>query len=432
MIKKARLYHILNVFILLVPVIIDFFNGLIFFVLGSEISIGAMYRLALMGITLPFVVLVTNKWIKAWCTLLAVSFCVSWLVWNSHADYIELKSEFEFLARIMFPYFLLAYFLYIQEKYIFTFDYLLGLMVWFGAIGGGFLVFSLITGVGILSYDIYSYGVQSFFIAVNDIGLVLLISFAAAMYRMMAKITLLRVIVAFTIFGGLLATGSRTGSAGAAGVFLVFVLAPIFYGKKNVKMTKSFKMTFLGILMVVLISGLKIGYDIIQKYPYMLQKFEVLGEGESARAHLEKAATERIENRPMLLQVFGEGSFAFHKYVELGVTGGKTYSHGKLVEQDILDFLGSYGLITGFLMLGFPVAMLLINAINFLKNGRQFTDMAVCAMLALFIFHSFTAGHALNSPTVSTAIVVAYFYVFGYKKITKDEHFLKLKLGKTA
>ncbi len=425
MVDKVKLFKVLNIFILIIPVIIDFFNGLIFFVAGADISIGAMYRLALMGITLPFVVLVNNKPIKIWCTFLAVSFCVSWLVWNSYADFIDLKSEFEFLARIMFPYFLLAYFLYIQEKYIFTFDYIMGLMVWFGAIGGGFLVFSLITGVGILSYDIYSYGVQSFFIAVNDIGLVLLVSFAAAMYRMMAKISILRVIIAFTIFGGLIATGSRTGSAGAAGVFLIFILAPMFYGKKNVGMSSTFKTTFLSVLFLLLALAIKVGYDVIQEYPYMLQKFEVLGEGESARAHLEKAATERIENRPMLLQVFGEGSFAFHKYVELGVTGGKTYSKGKLVEQDILDFLGSYGLITGLMMLGFPVVMLIINGINFLRNGRKFRDMAICAMLALFIFHSFTAGHALNSPTVSTAIVIAYFYVFGYNKIQADEKFLK-------
>lgn len=425
MIDRIKLIKLFNIFLLVVPVVIDFFNGLIFFVAGADISIGAMYRLALMGITLPYVILATNKLIKIWCTLLVVSFCMSWLVWNSYADFIDLKSEFEFLARIMFPYFLLAYFLYIQEKYIFTFDYILGTMVWFGVIGGGLLVFSLITGIGILSYDIYSYGVQSFFIAVNDIGLVLLISFAAAMYRMMAKISLIRVVIAFTIFGGLLATGTRTGSAGAAGVFLVFILAPMFYGKNNVKMSSTFKAVFLGILFFILVGGLKVGYDIIQKYPYMLQKFEVLGEGESARYVLEKAATERIENRPMLLQVFGEGSFAFHKYVELGVTGGKTYSHGKLVEQDILDFLGSYGLITGLLMLGFPVSMLIINGINFLRNGRKFRDMAICVMLTLFIFHSFTAGHALNSPTVSTAIVVAYFYVFGYKKIKQDEKFIR-------
>lgn len=76
-------------------------------------------------------------------------------------------------------------------------------------------------------------------------------------------------------------------------------------------------------------------------------------------------------------------------------------------------------------MLGFPVSMLIINGINFLRNGRKFRDMAICVMLTLFIFHSFTAGHALNSPTVSTAIVVAYFYVFGYKKIKQDEKFIR-------
>jgi len=429
---KKRLFQIFTLFILVVPVIVDFFNGFIFYVLGSEVSIGALYRIALLGATLPFVILVSNKPVKIWCSLLFIVFCISWLVWNHNADYIELKTELEFLSRIMFPYFLLSYFLYIQERYVLIFEDVLDTLIWFGAISGGFLIFSFVTGIGIKTYDDLSYGVQSFFLAVNDIGLCLLICFAAAMYRMMSDISLMRGLMVFLCFGGLLATGSRTGSAGAAGVFMIFLFTPMFYGKKNVKMSFSFKWTFLSILFLGILVLIKVGYEIIKEYPYMMAKFETLGE-ESARAHLEKAALERIENRSPVLQVFGEGTYSFHKYVEIGNTGGRTYAKGKWVEQDIMDFLGSYGYLLGGLLLGFPVFLLIVNGLNFLRNNRNFRDMAICAMLALFIFHAFTAGHALNSPTVSTAIVVAYFYVLGYKKIHQDEkNYEKYRLKETG
>jgi hypothetical protein len=423
---RSSLFVILNFLILVVPVLVDFFNGLIFFVSGSEVSVGALYRVALLGCTLPFVFLVKNKFVKVWVGGMFFFFCVSFVIWNYYADFIELKTELEFLSRIMFPYFLLAYFVYLQENYLMKFDDIMKWLNLFGFIVGCFLVFSFVTGVGMKTYDDNSYGVKSFFIAVNDVGLCLLLCFASCMYRMLANFTLFKAIQAATCFIGLLVTGSRTGTAGAAVVMIFFLIVPIFYGKGNMNMSQTFKVAMLSIMMAGTGAIIKVAYDYIQEYPYMLEKFESMGE-ESARAHLEKAAQERIDDRPLILQVFGEGTFAFHKYVEIGNTGGKTYAKGKWVEQDIMDMVGSYGWVVGGMMLGFPVAALAFLGIKFFTNGRRFRDMAMGVILGIFVLHSSSAGHAINSPTVSTAIVVGYFFVVGYKKIHEDEKFMELQ-----
>lgn len=422
--SKTTIFLTLNVLILIVPVAVDFFNGLIFFLSGSEVSIGSLYRVMLIGLTLPFIILTKNRFIKLWCGTMFLLFLVSFTIWNFTADFVELKTELEFLSRIMFPYFLLAYFLYLQEHYMLRFTDIQKQLNIFGTIIGGMIVFSFITGVGIKTYDDYSYGVKSFFIAVNDVGLCLLICFASCLSRMLQEFTLTRAIQAVLCFLGLLATGSRTGTAGAAAVMIFFLVLPLFYGKNNIKMSSTFKVTMLSVMLIGTGLMVKVAYDYIQEYPYMLEKFESMGE-ESARAHLENAAMNRINNRPWYMQVFGEGTYAFHKYVEIFNTGGKTYAKGKWVEQDIMDMIGSYGWVVGGMMLGFPVLMLVMIGWKFLTRGRRFRDVAMCTMTGLFIMHAFTAGHAINSPTVSTAIVVCYFYAVGYNKIHEDEAFME-------
>ena len=422
--SKTTIFTILNVLILIIPVAVDFFNGLIFYVSGSEVSVGSLYRVMLIGLTLPFIILTKNRFIKIWCSVMFLMFLISFCIWNFTADFVELKTELEFLSRIMFPYFLLAYFLYLQEQYLLKFEDIQKQLNIFGTIIGGMIVFSFITGIGIKTYDDYSYGVKSFFIAVNDVGLCLLICFASCLSRMLAEFTLTRAVQAILCFVGLLATGSRTGTAGAAVVMVFFLVLPMFYGKANIKMSSTFKITMLTVMLSGTALMVKVAYDYIQEYPYMLEKFESMGE-ESARAHLENAAMNRITNRPVYMQVFGEGTFAFHKYVEIFNTGGKTYAKGKWVEQDIMDMIGSYGYVVGGMMLGFPVLILILIGLKFLTQGRRFRDVAFCTMTGLFVMHAFTAGHAINSPTVATAIVVMYFYGVGYKKIHEDEAFVE-------
>ncbi|NQX91985.1 MAG: hypothetical protein HRT74_07670 [Flavobacteriales bacterium] len=87
--------------------------------------------------------------------------------------------------------------------------------------------------------------------------------------------------------------------------------------------------------------------------------------------------------------------------------------------------IGSYGWLIGGMMLGFPVLILIMIGLKFLFKGRKFIDLAMCTITGLFIVHAFTAGHAINSPTVSTAIVVAYFYGVGYEKIYHDQKILQ-------
>ncbi|NQX91986.1 MAG: O-antigen ligase family protein [Flavobacteriales bacterium] len=271
MLDRRFIFRVMFYLILIVPVSVDLINGLIFFLSGSEVSIGALYRVALMGMTLPFIFLIKNAFVKFWVGGMIFFFFVSFTVWNFHADFIELKTEVEFLSRIMLPYFLLAFFIYVQENYVVDFDQVLSLMNWFGFIIGGCIVFSFITGVGIKTYDDYSYGVKSFFIAVNDIGLCLLLCFTASMYRFLANFTLFKAIQAITCFMGLLATGSRTGTAGASAVLFFFLIVPLFYGRKNVNMAASFKIGMISVMMIGAGVMIKVAYDYIQEYPYMME-----------------------------------------------------------------------------------------------------------------------------------------------------------------
>ncbi|MGD1846222.1 MAG: O-antigen ligase family protein [Salibacteraceae bacterium] len=397
--------------LVVVPVVVDLFIGLVVFAASTYPGIGSGYRRLLLLLGEPFVLLTRRAWLRNYLLLLIAGFVCSGVFWALFAHPFSFLREVEQFSRCLFPVILLAILFYFEDRYRYPSNrQLLHFGALFGTIMGSCLVFSGLTGIGISTYGEWSYGVKSFFIAANDIGLALLLTLVVAFYRLLDEFSIARLFSVTVIALGLFFLASRAATLGAVGVFVIYLFASIFYGRRQVRMHPLYKILLITGLLIVGAIGIKLMADFISKYPYLMAKLESLQE-ESPRALLESAAEQRLFTREWIFQLFGEGTYSFHKWVETYLNSGKTYTYGKFVEQDLLDFIGGYGW-------GLGGALLLLPIIVFLKSVYRFfqspglLQLTIALGLFLFLGHSFSAGHALNSPTVSTVIILFYRVAF--------------------
>ena len=89
--------------------------------------------------------------------------------------------------------------------------------------------------------------------------------------------------------------------------------------------------------------------------------------------------------------------------------------YGKLVEQDLYDMIGAYGVVLGLIFILVPVSFLVKSTFNFIYK-RTLLNFTILIMMLLFIFQSFLAGHAINSPTVSAVVIIMYFQILYHKQ----------------
>lgn len=405
--------------VMVVPVFVDLINGLLFFTSSVNFGIGPVYRSLLLVFSLPFVFSVRPVWLRHYTVGMIVLFISCSVVWASIVYPFSLMREAEQFSRCLFPYCLVALLLNFQRRFAYPqVHHLIEMGSWFGFIMGACILFSAVTGLGISTYGEWSYGVKSFFIAANDIGLVLLLTLILSLYQLWSAFSLRRLVFSAVIVGGLFLLASRAGTLGAVFILITYFVLSIFYGRKYVKMHPFWKTLFLIGMLVGGAVGTKLAIEEIAKYPYLMEKMETL-KTESPRALLESAAYKQLDDRSMVFKLFGEGTFSFHKHVERNLASGKTYTYGKYVEQDLLDFTGGYGWILGGALLAFPF-LILIKCLNLFLRERSLLHFTSVFGVIVFLGHSFLAGHALNSPTVATIIIIFYMIALQPKKTDEN------------
>lgn len=311
---------------------------------------------------------------------------------------------------------MLCFFLYVNSKYKLD---LLQLMRWqsiFAFLGSLAIIFSFFTGLGTETYDDgVSYGMSSFFIAHNDMGLAMLLSFPMCFYVFLREINFKWFFITICIFAALVMMATRTTLLGAFGVFFLYLGCMLVYNIREVRVKVQWRVLMLVFITIIAAIGIY-GYVLyILQYPYLIHKFILLFE-EGPRSNLMEAATNRLTQRPLPLSLFGEGVISFSQSIAaffLPEMSGK--SAVKAVEQDLMDMWGVYGWILGTLILLWPLVLLIKQAWTFMVNN-SLLNLTFLVVIALFTIHSYTAGHALGSSIVSTSILLTYFYILKRKE----------------
>lgn len=405
--------------ILCVPVVIDLINGYLIQILQSDFSAGILYRGFFLLALFPAIFFRQNRPIAIALIVIIQLWLLNNIFWVVNAKTYSFSFELKQFTKYLFPYILLSFLVLVHYKYSFGVTLFMKLVVLFGLIGSAAIIFSFFTEVGVSTYT-YSYGTTSFFKAQNDIGLTFLISFTFANYFLHKRFSKKRLLSVIVIFLGLIFLGTRTSLIGAFLIIFGFVFFG-FISKKDFWIKKPVRAVLLMALLIsILTSAVVYTINLVSEYNYLIEKFENLTV-EMPRDRLVTAAKARVEERSTMENLFGEGAISYRKHV------GRKLSFfldiGRPVEQDYYSLIGPYGHILGYMIFFIPVFLLVKMLFVFIMEANLI-NFAILFSLMLFVGHAILAGHAMESPTVSSAIAVCYFHAFvneiSFKKLNEN------------
>lgn len=404
--------------ILVLPILVDLANGMVYYVLRKEFSIGVMYRGAMTVILFPFLFYIKNRALQFYLFTIIFFFIICNVVWAYYASDYMFSTEIRTYSRFFLQFVGLGYLIFLVERFEIELELMMKMTVLYGIIGGCALLFSFFTGIGVATYgsEDLSYGVVSFFKSQNDIGLTILLTLPMAMYFFLKEFTFKWFLAIFIIVYSLFILSTRAGVMGSVGVLFVFIVIMNFYNKQQVGVPMVLKMFLIFLFLLSIVVGIPLYIQFLTQNPFMIHKYAIMIEDEGVRVDLITVARQVMSERNLILDLFGEGDYGFHTQMARILYGiGLIPEGGRRTEQDIFDFIGSYGYILGITILLFPVFCFFKILKAFFIN-RRLIDFAFTIVMLLFIFHSFTAGHALGSPTVAATMVLPYLYILEYRR----------------
>jgi len=401
-------------FVFLFPAIIDLINGFISGLTNTESSLGVIYRGCLLIISIPFVFFIKRGDLQFFL-LFTISLFIALNFYWLQLDHYALIREVQQLLRILYPYFLLSMIIYLFKKRTDLLHTALAFLSYNGLFSSIAIIFSFLFGFG---YETYSgvFGSTSFFKAQNDISLVILLSNVINLYLYISYKNNKKLVFFGINFLALLMIGTRAGILGTVLSLIFFLIAFVIFSKKEIKRSLLKRGLIVSSSLLVFISaGYYIYLEIFLKYKYLLDKM-ILLTSQSPRDSLTAIASDRILERGFLNNIFGEGYLSFAKHIAMQYSSRKDFSqYGKLVEQDFYDMIGAYGVVLGLIFILVPFSFLVKSAFNFIYK-RTLLNFTILVMMSLFIFQSFLAGHAINSPTVSAVVIIMYFQILLHKE----------------
>lgn len=384
--------------ILLFPLVIDCLNGLFQIKLGFETPIGILYRGCVIVYSFRFI---KKSKIKDYLYLLIGAYLIH-LIYSCCMGYFT-TSEISSFFKIIY-----AAFVYIILNGLKgnLQDRVAKYSILYGVGAAIVIIYCFIFKTGISSYGDDFYGTRGLFIAINDLGLsMLLMNIMACYYFQITKKTFYFISISI-ISISLTLIGSMTTMLGA-GVILFFLFISILaIPYSDYKASKKNK------LLTLIIGGLIISFaiskiiDIIINDPYLSVKYADIGSNLteiSGRDYLIEAGNHALSSFNIFDWLWGKSAL-FSSMVAQQTHLGKM----KGVEVDPYDLVGTYGIILTFAII-FPSLKYLIKGVKFFFRTQELYYYWFCLALGIYIGHSIYGGHAYTSPLATTYLVTLLF-----------------------
>ncbi|MBA6414069.1 O-antigen ligase family protein [Parahaliea sp. F7430] len=437
-------------------------------------SPGEITRGGLLVVATIFMILKSKLWLSSYNIFLAVLcilLLVSVLIAPNFPD--SLLFDIKAAARVLYGPFVVLVFLALIKHYDVSAERLLFYVeISFYLIGISLLIQSFFD-IGKDTYGSYAYGFKGLFKPQNDIGLSSAITLAAALYGNLVKPSFVRLIMLCLAMLGVVGMGTRTAMAAPVvvmmAIILVVLIARIASFERSGRPLRIYPKTFFLIIIFPLFAtfysySLATGVSIVPSFlddvfhneaealfpsgakntnvsnintdpitttkargtakpratEYQKMKMERTAKGVVYRKDLLDGAVKYTSQRPIAYDFFGEGAYSFRSNV---AKQWPNFAWGKqkYVEMDWFDLYGEYGVLFSILLTLFYFYFLLLAVFYFFTSKKvEFGVFAL--MFGLYIAHSLIAGHAMNSPMVSTLIAaIIGFLLFFRSSMEKIE-----------
>ncbi|NNC95043.1 MAG: hypothetical protein HKN92_05730 [Chitinophagales bacterium] len=423
--KDYPYYFYSLILVIIFPPFADLLTGMIsYFSGGANIPLGIMYRLGTLLVLFPLMLMHSNKLFQwSFLTVVILWICCN-VTWYFLADVYNPAWEVNRIFRHIYIISVFGFLLYLWDKFRISFPQVMKYLVYMCFISSLSLIFSFVTGIGISvsSEEEWGFGMSSFFGAANDAGLMILITMPMAFYFLLREFSMKWVIICIAMMFGIITLSTRTAVFGTIFVFITYMVSIFIYGQKNVRIARFKKIPIFIIALMIMAGGAFYVFHMITSYTHVTKKYVETFTGKGFRGNNPDIAAQMTFDRNIMLQLFGQGNYSFHKnmmdtkYGDLGYT---ILEHGRNVEMDYWDMVGPYGFILGHIFVFFPVLAFFIMLVNFFLKP-DILNLTILMGIAFFTFHSLNAGHAVASNLVSSVINVVYIYIFYYKQVRRD------------
>ena len=405
-VSKSALYQLISVLILLSPQFVAIINGFFLAVFDVNLPIGNITRIAIIIYCIPYFLLMRFSWKNYYFVLLAITVLLFGFWWAIN-DHFSILREIEQLLKLIYPV-LIACVLLHHSRY-FSKEILLHTLLIFGLIGSLSIFFSYFTGINVQAGRSYEFGINSFYIARNEISLTLISILPLYVYFFLNTRKIKYFIYTLFTIGAVILLGNKSAFLGVAITTLLFIPTLLMYGRKQIPWkieTRLFVLIFIVILVVI---GAVVSYQIISSYPHMVNDFKNLLTKHPRELLLEVSKTHFSTRE--LANFIGEGFYSFGLAIQELHPSSHISGIGKLAENDLYDLWGAYGFIVGTLWLLPPVLLLIISIRRQIRH-KTLLNYALFISITLLVMHSLIVGHMLMSPLVSSVLAIHYFLVF--------------------
>lgn len=300
-----RLNKIFPFLLLTFPVIVDIINGYLKGTDGSGDSLlGILYR----GIIILFSCFYLfrtrySNYIKV-LLLSAVFLSVYQLIIGGFSS-----RTFMMLIKILNFYFVIS--LLLGCKYFSSYTQVVRSAIWYGVIAAFILIYCFVFKVGYGSYTDETFGTKGFFVAMNDVGLTILLLNILACYSFQKTKNNNYLLASLVMSGGACLVGSMACFFGTAFILLSFAISVLFMDFEDYKSSRTLKIIVVLFLFVIFnFLVIKI-ITIIQEDSFLSRKYADIMEvflSASGRDRLIDAAVRTIGNFNVFDWFFGKGN----------------------------------------------------------------------------------------------------------------------------
>lgn len=385
-------------FVLLFPLVIDCLNGLLQIKLGVESPIGVLYRGSIIIFSLKFL---KNSRIKNYIYILLILY-ISHIIYTLSMGYFSI-SEFSAFSKILYAYFV---YIILNRIGINRQDKIANYAVLYGVGAAIVIIYCFIFKTGIPSYGDNFYGTRGLFIAINDLGLSMLLmnTIACYYYQITHKRSYLFSILIISI--SLTMIGSMTTMIGSGLILFLLFISITFIPFSDFKASKKIKTVAFVIAGLIICIAINKIINIIINDPYLSVKYADITDNFtkiSGRDYLIDAGNYALSSFNIFDWLFGKSS-SFSEIIAQQTHQGQMRG----VEVDPYDLVGTYGSILTIAII-YPSLKYLIKGIKCFLKTKKLYYYWFCLALGIYIGHSIYGGHAYTSPLATTYLVTLLF-----------------------
>ncbi|AYO17488.1 hypothetical protein D0812_24295 [Vibrio owensii] len=393
-----KAYKLPLILVCVLPFILDLVYGY-FLSINIDLPISSSYRTLVLVVSLGIILSYPDRLTSQFVLISIAIFLFSIVFWDI-SNLGEFSREIKIYSKWIYTLALISFYMRMAMENPYYCFKLFSLSAFFIS---SMIIMSYFTELGISTYGEYSFGVKSYFDAINDTGLALLLLLQLQFYKLFRENNILDVFVLLLVSSALVMLGSRAGIIGLIGIYLSNLLYFVVFSEYSKMIKLIFGCTFL----LCLVQFVSEYFEYISDYQYMIEKFLDMS-NLSPRYLLITSAKIEIGSFSLASHLIGNGSVDFSRAVDLNYLSKDNSLYGKFVEQDFFDMYGSYGLLQTLLMYSVPVIVMIRCAYLFIKFRYKYIHFNFLVLIFLYLLNSILAGHALSSTIV--APIVSFIY----------------------